>query len=172
MKPHSNQEKRLAVPLNRKVLCCLVVGWAAFFSTTVFSATNHWSGASCQAGALGSCDWSDAQNWLEQSKPKNDGSADLVFATAVSQTPNVDDTWNVRSILFDTAAAAFVLRGNNVSGSFLTNQHGIVNHSANPQRLGDRKSTRLNSSHRTISYAVFCLKKKKKKKNKKYSNQK
>src|SRR5437763_2324099 len=29
---------------------------------------------------------------------------------------------------------------------------------------GDRKSTRLNSSHRCISYAVFCLKKKKKKK--------
>src|SRR5437879_10645417 len=29
----------------------------------------------------------------------------------------------------------------------------------------DRKSTRLNSSHRCISYAVFCLKKKKKKKN-------
>src|SRR5207248_4311544 len=29
--------------------------------------------------------------------------------------------------------------------------------------LIDRKSTRLNSSHRTISYAVFCLKKKKKK---------
>src|SRR5207248_11582460 len=28
-------------------------------------------------------------------------------------------------------------------------------------RTGDRKSTRLNSSHRTISYAVFCLKKKK-----------
>src|SRR6266540_6420795 len=36
-----------------------------------------------------------------------------------------------------------------------------------PQRVhrvaGDRKSTRLNSSHITISYAVFCLKKKKKK---------
>src|SRR5438094_3509757 len=30
----------------------------------------------------------------------------------------------------------------------------------------DRKSTRLNSSHRTISYAVFCLKKKKQKKTK------
>src|SRR6266508_6179635 len=29
---------------------------------------------------------------------------------------------------------------------------------------GDRKSTRLNSSHVAISYAVFCLKKKKKKK--------
>src|SRR5439155_5964180 len=32
---------------------------------------------------------------------------------------------------------------------------------------GDRKSTRLNSSHVAISYAVFCLKKKKKKINKK-----
>src|SRR2546430_4716403 len=30
-----------------------------------------------------------------------------------------------------------------------------------PQRAGDRKSTRLNSSHSQISYAVFCLKKKK-----------
>src|SRR5438034_5217431 len=30
----------------------------------------------------------------------------------------------------------------------------------------DRKSTRLNSSHTVISYAVFCLKKKKKKNNK------
>src|SRR5437879_9253154 len=30
------------------------------------------------------------------------------------------------------------------------------------QDVGDRKSTRLNSSHRCISYAVFCLKKKKK----------
>src|SRR2546430_11057259 len=30
------------------------------------------------------------------------------------------------------------------------------------QCAGDRKSTRLNSSHSQISYAVFCLKKKKK----------
>src|SRR5258708_26882366 len=29
------------------------------------------------------------------------------------------------------------------------------------QKQGDRKSTRLNSSHQIISYAVFCLKKKK-----------
>src|SRR5438034_3370534 len=32
--------------------------------------------------------------------------------------------------------------------------------------VADRKSTRLNSSHTVISYAVFCLKKKKKKKEK------
>src|SRR5258707_10309897 len=37
---------------------------------------------------------------------------------------------------------------------------------ADPGR-GDRKSTRLNSSHANISYAVFCLKKKKKNKHQK-----
>src|SRR5258708_20456451 len=31
-----------------------------------------------------------------------------------------------------------------------------------PSSVRDRKSTRLNSSHQIISYAVFCLKKKKK----------
>src|SRR6267378_7218899 len=38
-------------------------------------------------------------------------------------------------------------------------QHARAGH-----RRGDRKSTRLNSSHVEISYAVFCLKKKKMKK--------
>src|SRR5258708_8250822 len=46
--------------------------------------------------------------------------------------------------------ATEALRG---EGSVLVNQRG--------ERL-DRKSTRLNSSHQIISYAVFCLKKKKK----------
>src|SRR5947208_6286407 len=35
----------------------------------------------------------------------------------------------------------------------------------------DRKSTRLNSSHQIISYAVFCLKKKKKKNNRTTTDQ-
>src|SRR5690554_7006856 len=38
--------------------------------------------------------------------------------------------------------------------------------------VADRKSTRLNSSHVRISYAVFCLKKKKKKKKKKTKKKK
>src|SRR5207248_5142587 len=38
----------------------------------------------------------------------------------------------------------------------------ILEYEARLNREIDRKSTRLNSSHRTISYAVFCLKKKKK----------
>src|SRR5437867_13385799 len=39
----------------------------------------------------------------------------------------------------------------------------VLCHRGRPRPRVDRKSTRLNSSHRTISYAVFCLKKKKKK---------
>src|SRR5437867_6318657 len=42
----------------------------------------------------------------------------------------------------------------------------VVRRARHALPLRDRKSTRLNSSHRTISYAVFCLKKKKKKKKK------
>src|SRR2546422_4811662 len=40
---------------------------------------------------------------------------------------------------------------------------GFVHHQSgrDRQKEGDRKSTRLNSSHGYISYAVFCLKKKK-----------
>src|SRR5437773_9227255 len=45
-------------------------------------------------------------------------------------------------------------------------------HRCPPNLSGDRKSTRLNSSHITISYAVFCLKKKKKKKNEYNANTK
>src|SRR3712207_8935208 len=41
-----------------------------------------------------------------------------------------------------------------VGGAAAAEQHGVE-----PAR--DRKSTRLNSSHANISYAVFCLKKKK-----------
>src|SRR5207248_4560013 len=39
----------------------------------------------------------------------------------------------------------------------------ITKAGTNSYHVQDRKSTRLNSSHRTISYAVFCLKKKTKK---------
>src|SRR3712207_9336814 len=52
------------------------------------------------------------------------------------------------------AAAPGLTRGETGSGSWLC-RRGCI-------RAVDRKSTRLNSSHANISYAVFCLKKKKK----------
>src|SRR5438477_5772447 len=66
----------------------------------------------------------------------------------------------------------------------VVNQNGLVQANSVRQRNGvielvateelnlgsesDRKSTRLNSSHMSISYAVFCLKKKKKKRESKH----
>src|SRR5690625_5432865 len=38
--------------------------------------------------------------------------------------------------------------------------HSLAVHATFAQDISDRKSTRLNSSHVAISYAVFCLKKK------------
>src|SRR5699024_11647110 len=45
-------------------------------------------------------------------------------------------------------------------GRFRAYADGILPDSPKLQGAGDRKSTRLNSSHVSISYAVFCLKKK------------
>src|SRR5207248_9680847 len=48
---------------------------------------------------------------------------------------------------------AILVMGNEPGSYYRPNQgHSLT--------IRDRKSTRLNSSHRTISYAVFCLKKK------------
>src|SRR3712207_7263503 len=57
------------------------------------------------------------------------------------------------AVPFARGGAGFQRRGKRSDpGHGLAVQHGL-----------DRKSTRLNSSHANISYAVFCLKKKKKK---------
>src|SRR5207244_10791548 len=49
---------------------------------------------------------------------------------------------------------------------YLTSRQVAENHIRLHEQLArDRKSTRLNSSHQIISYAVFCLKKKKKRQN-------
>src|SRR5437867_9410466 len=61
-------------------------------------------------------------------------------------------------------------RGEVVDEELASEAEGGCHGGAVTRLRGDRKSTRLNSSHRTISYAVFCLKKKKKKKNKNKHN--
>src|SRR2546427_7037679 len=55
--------------------------------------------------------------------------------------------------------------GHRAHGQALLQVHGQSEGLCEPDGggNGDRKSTRLNSSHSQISYAVFCLKKKKKK---------
>src|SRR5258708_11890321 len=75
--------------------------------------------------------------------------------------------------LFRSAAIASIIRGgrkHGTSGS-LSSAALEIQSLLEPEKkrvvetIRDRKSTRLNSSHQIISYAVFCLKKKRKNQN-------
>src|SRR5436189_3375169 len=75
-----------------------------------------------------------------------------------------------RSALIDTKTRALAL-AREFERRLETSRPLTVRWSGCPASCGnhhtaDRKSTRLNSSHRCISYAVFCLKKKKKERKK------
>src|SRR2546429_7338849 len=69
-----------------------------------------------------------------------------------------------RSTLFPytTLFRSRVAQSTPMDGSPAPCSPAVVEPSDGWMQLGDRKSTRLNSSHGYISYAVFCLKKKKK----------
>src|SRR3712207_8603476 len=66
---------------------------------------------------------------------------------------NVDDAVRDRAIAFAAKALPDA-----DAGLLIVENHGSAD---SLRHLRDRKSTRLNSSHADISYAVFCLKKKK-----------
>src|SRR3712207_7223804 len=84
-----------------------------------------------------------------------------LFRSCLHEHAVVDVQTAVRWVLETKGADAIVLLGNSGGGSLMA-----LTQSTDP--IGDafvaldRKSTRLNSSHANISYAVFCLKKKKK----------
>src|SRR5207248_11771049 len=80
--------------------------------------------------------------WVVVDRPDRRGRAAIlkVHTRSVPLAPDVDLDIIARS----------------TPGQIGADQSNLVNEAA----LQDRKSTRLNSSHRTISYAVFCLKKK------------
>src|SRR3712207_8398020 len=69
--------------------------------------------------------------------------------------------YKLRPIIETLADAGSVLELRRDFGRSLVT--ALVRLEGQPFGLLDRKSTRLNSSHANISYAVFCLKKKKKK---------
>src|SRR3989475_9174879 len=71
---------------------------------------------------------------------------------------------------FDVIVASFIKLGANLApvGAMAESAPAEMDPDFQPgmnllEKLQDRKSTRLNSSHSQISYAVFCLKKKKQK---------
>src|SRR3989442_4988973 len=60
----------------------------------------------------------------------------------------------------DRESEVFDLRQIRLPGRYLHSSTGVRDRTGLPDERIDRKSTRLNSSHVRISYAVFCLKKK------------
>ena len=79
----------------------------------------------------------------------------LLFLVYINDLPN-DMLSNVKIFADDTSIFSVVHDKDN---SFDQLDHDLKKNSEWAYR--DRKSTRLNSSHANISYAVFCLKKKK-----------
>src|SRR5207247_7893340 len=68
----------------------------------------------------------------------------------------VDDNWNVVSTVTDLAGITSS-DSNATLPANTTLSAGTRTFSLTLRTVGDRKSTRLNSSHEWISYAVFCL---------------
>src|SRR3712207_8799758 len=72
-------------------------------------------------------------------------------------------TVSVSGMAYDTDGTEYYVNGNAVNKALFdgTTTVDITLKGLKVSPLVDRKSTRLNSSHANISYAVFCLKKKK-----------
>src|SRR5207253_8580352 len=90
---------------------------------------------------------------------------DIVQETTTSETKDLIDQ------IAKEAIARFCESGANAASTYLSSRANVEVKKSLPtfrllstinEHLEDRKSTRLNSSHVAISYAVFCLKKKNK----------
>src|SRR5689334_23706289 len=81
-------------------------------------------------------------------------SSDLLQSVAVGRG-FADPSGNTQSNFTATSRASLEIHAYNADGSLNFQSNDLVK-----VALRDRKSTRLNSSHSSISYAVFCLKKK------------
>src|SRR3712207_8508506 len=67
----------------------------------------------------------------------------------------------LRALWTDIRAGSAVQGGSTITQQYVKNAYVGSDRSLSRKVREDRKSTRLNSSHANISYAVFCLKKKK-----------
>src|SRR5690625_6574437 len=83
------------------------------------------------------------------------GSATLATAAWISPTFAASSSSGIRAMIHAQNTRAPI--SPMIYGGFIEHIGNLINHSL----WRDRKSTRLNSSHVAISYAVFCLKKKK-----------
>src|SRR5690554_7095940 len=88
-----------------------------------------------------------------------------LFAQSDQKSENILDKMSSEIKSLKSFYIEFTMNVKNPATGENSNQKGLgyVKGDKYYASLGDRKSTRLNSSHVRISYAVFCLKKKKQK---------
>src|SRR5262245_39472082 len=79
-------------------------------------------------GHPSSDNWSSGRNWNPDGTPTNDGNANLIMSGTVRLTPNVDSSWDMKSLKFNGSAGAFV-----IGGSPFIVRDGIENDSNNVQ---------------------------------------
>src|SRR5690606_32709746 len=88
-----------------------------------------------------------------------------LYAFKKNQPVNITFLVNEKEVLPEIKNGYAIIKGtwrkgDKVKWNFPMEVRELVAHDAVTQNHEDRKSTRLNSSHVKISYAVFCLKKK------------
>src|SRR5690242_20923948 len=86
------------------------------------------------------------------------------FPTRRSSDLGPTDPTGPRPLPTSSGRTAVLARASHsrIAGKIVTERVRRMSENGREGIDGDRKSTRLNSSHMSISYAVFCLKKKKK----------
>src|SRR3712207_7661634 len=82
-----------------------------------------------------------------------------LFRSAVAFSP---DGSHLLSASYDSTLKLWHASTGQLARTFKGHTHWVTSVAFSRDSTRDRKSTRLNSSHANISYAVFCLKKKKK----------
>src|SRR5690554_7577669 len=100
----------------------------------------------------------------------------LIFAAAVTVSTSVlagnmsdnKDMKAMHSQMMEKSSIEEILKNEEMQRLHRDMTRNAMSEGGFEARVQDRKSTRLNSSHVRISYAVFCLKKKKKNQKHKY----
>src|SRR5690606_41799433 len=92
--------------------------------------------------------------------PLHERSSDLAFAAQDPDEPNFTPSGILNGWEWDRLDKREKLRLVKYWHHFFVRTQDLIGNDGKVYEFGDRKSTRLNSSHVKISYAGFCLKKK------------
>src|SRR3712207_7723114 len=91
----------------------------------------------------------------------NDTATTEIYTLSLHDALPISSVTELGTVLVTGVSASTEMRRNPIPTNVVSNKE-LQQHASTNVIDADRKSTRLNSSHANISYAVFCLKKKKK----------